>query len=1047
MNLIAISLRRTVFAWILMAALITFGGFSLSKLGVSQLPDVDFPIVNVSFVMEGANPEVVEEQADEFEESLLSIEGVKEMRTSVSQGTGNIRLEFDINRNVDVALQEVQTALGQVRLPTNMDPPVVRKQNPEEDPIMFLGLTAKDKSLREMLNFSDEFLIDQFRFIKDIGEVSLAGFSKRNLRIYPHLDKLRKADLTVMDVVQTIESQHMEAAAGQYVEGNRELRVRWLGQANTPEEMGNLRILTRGGSTIQDAVYKISDVADVYDDLSDIRRIARIQGVPAVSFSIRKQRGSNEVELADRVLAKVKELQTQLPEGYELSVRVNFTSSTRAVVNTTMEKLLVAAAVTIVICFLFLGSFQAAVNILFSIPTSIVGTFLIIYFCGFTLNLFTLLALTLAISIVVDDAIMLLENIVRHYRMGKNPYQAAYDGSMEILPAATAATLAVVAVFAPVIFMSGITGKFFFQFGVAMSAAVLLSLLEAVTITPMRAAAFMSTSPKVGKFEIWLDHKFENLAHFYQRILAKTLRHSGMVVVVSLVLFCASMLLVRQVRQEFLPPQDQNIILMTGQLAPGTSLEATAQVAEQVEKVLQEVPEIGSYLLSVGGGPGATSVNQFTVPISLIPREDRKATHLEIMDRLRAGLKGISGLRISLRDISSRGLTTGRQFPISMNLMGPDLKLLNEKAQEIIKRLESEGLAQDMDTDFRLGIPELEIEPLRQKLASRGVSVEAVANTLNVAVAGMRVNTFTSGGRRYDIRVKVPDNEVTSRQDIQRIGVRNQFGNIVQLGDLVKITEQGTVQSISRINRQRAIGVYGQLTKGQSQAKVLDRASQIAREVLPAGYTMSLEGASAGLTESFKSLTVALLLGILVAYMVLAVQFNSFIHPISVLVALPFSVTGALLALWAFNVSLNLFSFIGLIVLMGIAKKNSILLVEFTNKVRHATRKGVTESLLEGCPVRLRPILMTSVATVVAATPLIFGNSLGQETRTPMGLTIVGGTILSTILTLFVVPSLYKVLSRLELKENVHHFTTTPQGSAEPPHLDGSRPSAPPHAF
>jgi multidrug efflux pump subunit AcrB len=337
-----------------------------------------------------------------------------------------------------------------------------------------------------------------------------------------------------------------------------------------------------------------------------------------------------------------------------------------------------------------------------------------------------------------------------------------------------------------------------------------------------------------------------------------------------------------------------------------------------------------------------------------------------------------------------------------------------------MKRLTDEGLAQDMDTDFRMGIPELEIEPLRDKLASRGVSVESVATTLNAALAGLRVSRYTAGGRRYDIRIKVPEDQITDRTDIQKIAVRNQFGNIVQIGDLVKMEEKGTVQAITRVNRQRSIGFFGQLTKGQSQAKVLERAEAIAREELPEGYGFALEGASAGLTESFKSLVIALFMGILVAYMVLAIQFNSFIHPIAVLMALPFSVTGALLALWMTGVSLNLFSFIGLIVLMGIAKKNSILLVEFTNHVRHNQKKDVHNSLLEACPVRLRPILMTSTATIVAATPLIFGNSMGQETRTPMGLTIVGGTILSTILTLFVVPAIYKVLSRFE-NPHEHH--------------------------
>lgn len=1011
MNLVELSLKRTVFAWILMAGLIVFGGIALSKLGVSRLPDVDFPIISVSINYEGASPEIVEaELVDQIEEALLAVEGIKEMRSSVRQGSGQVTLEFDINRNVDVVLQEVQTALGQIRFPLGIDPPVVRKQNPEEDPILFIALTAKDSNLRDMIVYADTTLLDLFRFLPNVGEVAVTGFSDRNLRIWPDITKLKKADLTVSDIIDAIKTQHIEAAAGQYVEGGRELRVRWLGEAYSVDNFKNLRIMKRGGATIQDAVYHIGDVAKVEDGLSDVRRMSRIDGVPALSVSIKKQRGANEVELADEVIKKVEEVKKILPKGYDLNVRVNFTKSTEAVVHTTMEKLVVAALVTIVICFLFLGSFQAALNILFSIPTSIVGAFLVVYFMGFTLNLFTLLALTLAISIVVDDAIMLLENIVRHYRMGKKPYEAAYDGAMEILPAATAATLAVIAVFAPVIFMSGVTGKFFFQFGVVMSGAVLISLLEAVTITPMRAAALMATSPKISKFERWLDERFHELGLFYRKLLDKTLRHSFMVVAVAMVLFGASMFLVKQVRQEFIPPQDQNLILLNGQLPPGTSLQVTSDTASKIEEVLKTIPEIESYLLNIGAG----NVNQMMVPINLISREKRKKTHFQVMQELREKLKPFKSFKFSLRDISSRGLTSGRQFPVSFNLSGPDLDVLNDSAQKIMQRLTDEGLAQDMDTDFRKGVPELEIEPIREKLASRGVSVETVAETLNAVVAGLRVSRYTAGGRRYDVRIKVPEEQITDRLDIGKIAVRNQFGNIVQLGDLVKMEEKGTVQAITRVNRQRAVGVFGQLTKGQSQAKVLARAEVIAREILPPEYTFALEGAAAGLNESFKSLIIALLMGIMVAFMVLAVQFNSFVHPVSVLMALPFSVTGALIALWAFDASLNLFSFIGLIVLMGIAKKNSIMLVEFTNHVREHDKKDVHQSLLDACPVRLRPILMTSTATVVAAAPLIFGNSMGQETRTPMGLTIVGGTILSTALTLFVVPALYKVLSRFE---------------------------------
>ncbi len=1005
-----------------MLALIVFGAISLSRLGVSQLPDVDFPVISVSVDFEGAAPEIIEaEIVDEMEERLLSIEGIKEMRSSIQQGSGSVTLEFEISRDVDVVLQEVQTAIGQIRFPLGVEPPVVRKRNPEESPIIFMGLSGKDKSLKELIEFADLAILDKLRFIPNIGEVDISGFSERNLRVWPDLDRLKAADLTVLDVVDAISTQHIEAAAGQFVDGDKELRVRWLGEADDVESFENIRILRRGGANIQGAVFRLRDVAKVEDGLSDLRRLARIDGQPAISISARKQRGANEVELADAVRAKVEELKSELPDAYDLNVRVDFTRTTKAVVDTTIEKLLVAGVITIIICFLFLGSWQAALNILFSIPTSVIGSFLVIYFFGFTLNLFTLLALTLAISIVVDDAIMILENIVRHQRMGKGAYRAAYDGAIEILPAATAATAAtaaVIAVFAPVIFMTGVTGKFFFQFGVAMSAAVLLSLLEAVTITPMRAALFQSAQKKSSKAEVWIEHKFDQLGKAYQKILNPALKWSKSVVIVSLALFMLSMLLIRQVRQEFVPQQDQNIILLRAQLPPGTPLQKTSEAGRRVEDVIRSIPEVNSYLLSMGGGGGAANVNQLFAPINLKNREERKRSHTEIMSEIRQRLKDVSELKVSLSDTSSRGLTSGRSSPFSVRLSGPELSVLEEKANTLMERLDKEGLTEDLDMDFRKGIPQLELTPKRDELAARGVSVESVAKTLNASVAGTRVSRYTAGGRRYDVRVKVPDEQITSSEDIRKIGVRNQFGYIVSLGDLVDIEEASTIQSISRVNRSRAIGVSGQISDGQSQGAVLSRAAEIAREILPEGYSLSLEGASAGLAESFSSLLVALLMGIVVAYMVLAIQFNSFIHPISVLMALPFSVTGALLTLWAFDVSLNLFSFIGLIVLMGIAKKNSILLVEFTNQKR-AMGKSVDEALIEACPIRLRPILMTSIATICAAVPLVIGNSLGQETRTPMGLTIIGGILLSTALTLFVVPSLYKVLARFERQETV----------------------------
>lgn len=1021
MNLIDLSIKRPVFAWVLMFSLIVFGAISVNKMGISQLPDVDFPQLNVSVAYEGAAPEVVESEiVDPIEQKLLNIEGIKEMRSSARQGAGSVQLEFDINRNVDVALQEVQSALSQLRLPQGVDPAVIRKQNPDDDPIMIISVFS-NSPLKEMLAWTDNYLLDQIRFIPGIGEVSAGGASERNLRVWLDTKKLEQYELTIADVMTALSTQHIESAAGQFTEGAKELRVRWLGEATDLKEVENIQILRRGGERIFNKKLYIKDVAHIEDGLSDVTRIAKVRGKEAIGIMIKKQKGTNEVEIANQVIAKFKEIEENFPKGYEYRVSVNYTKSTEATVHLTMEKLWVAALITIIICFLFLGSIQAAINILFSIPTSIVGTFTILYFSGFTLNLFTLLALTLSISIVVDDAIMLLENIVRHYRMGKDAMRAASEGAKEVLPAATAATLAVIAVFLPVVFMDGIIGKFFFQFGVTMCACVLISLLEAVTITPMRASALLSSNPKISDFERKLDETFHNFGMKYQRVLAWTLKYKNTVVITSLLLFIVSLGLISKVRQEFVPLQDQNLIVLMARTPTGTSLEITDKKSNELEKIITANPNVEGLFTSVGGFGASPNASMIFMPITLVPRTQRSVGHLEVMEQLRTSFKEVKGVFVTMRDNSSRGLASGRQNPIAMNLRGPDLKILEAKSEEFMKRLTDEGLAVDMDTDYRVGIPELVLKPNRQKMSERGVTVDQVGAILSAGVGGARSGKYTFDGKRYDIRFKIKEDQIKTKEDFNHLYVRNSSGNLIPFSEIVTIEEGFATQSITRVNRQRAISVYGNLAPGLSQSKVLESAQKIAKEILPTGYTYALEGASAGFASSFSSLLSALLIGILVAYLILAVQFDSFIHPIPVLIALPFSVTGALIALWMFDISLNLFSFIGLIVLMGIAKKNSIMLVEFTNQVRGGIHDGKQHdplpALLEACPVRLRPIIMTSVATVAAAAPLLVGLGMGIETRVPMGLSIIGGTIVSTILTLFVVPALYLMMVPMEKKK------------------------------
>jgi hydrophobe/amphiphile efflux-1 (HAE1) family protein len=1014
-NLVELSVKRPVFAWILMASIVIFGAISLNRLGVSQMPDIDFPVLSIGVNYEGAAPQVVEaEILEPLEERLLSIEGVTQMSSSARQGAGSVTLEFDIDRDVNVALQEVQSALGQLRLPPGVDPPVVRKQNPEEDPILIVSVSAGSGEFRELIDWTNEFLLDQLRFLPGVGEVGVGGFSERNLRIWLDKEKLVFYELTISDVVDALRTQHLENAAGQFTSGDQELRVRWLGEATDPKEVGDIRILRRGGREILDRAIRIRDVARVEDGLSDIRRLARFDGKPAVAIQVRKQRGTNEVTVAEAVQDRLKELKDRFPEGYSYRVNVDFTQSTKSTVGLTVEKLWIAAAITILVCFLFLGNLSSALNILFSIPVSIVGTFTILYFSGFTLNLFTLLALTLSISIVVDDAIMLLENIVRHSRMGKRPTRAAIDGSLEVLPAATAATLAVLAVFLPVIFMDGVIGRFFFQFGVTMSAAVILSLLEAVTITPMRAAAFLRAGSKTNRFELALDHGFEKFSDRYRRSLVPFLKRPGTTVLVSTALFALSLVSLKYVRQEFVPAQDQNLIILSAQTPPGTSLARTDEMASKIEAILKTQKEVAGYFVSVGAGGPAASTNQIFMPLTLVPKSERSLKHTDVMNELRKKFSELKGGRVVMRDISTRNLSSGRPNPIALSVRGPDLQVLQTKTRELVEFLEQQKLGVDVDTDYREGLPELLITPNREAMAARSVSVDQVGAVLAGSVGGIRQGRFTREGRRFDVRFKVEESQILKKEDLGRLFVRTTAGQLIRLTELVTITESRAAQAISRVNRQRAITVTGNIAPGQSQGVVLERLQSEARRILPTGYGLALEGASAGFAQSFKSLSGALWIGILIAYMVLAVQFNSFLHPIPVLMALPFSVSGAFLSLWAFDVSINLFSFIGLIVLMGIAKKNSILLVEFTNQVRARGVQAVDQALLEACPVRLRPIIMTSVATVAAALPLLIPGGLGAETRIPMGLAIVGGTLVSTVLTLYVVPAMYLWMKPLE---------------------------------
>jgi HAE1 family hydrophobic/amphiphilic exporter-1 len=676
---------------------------------------------------------------------------------------------------------------------------------------------------------------------------------------------------------------------------------------------------------------------------------------------------------------------------------------------------------TSIICWLFLGSFSSAVNIILAIPTSILGTFIVLHFLGFTQNTFTLLGLALVVGVVVDDAIMVLDNIVRRRELGESKVQAAITGAREIYFAAMATSVAILAIFVPVVFLKGVIGKYFFQFGMTISAAVMLSLLEALTLAPMRCSQFLKVGGD-GPVARGMDRLMSGLTSFYRRTLDGALNHRWKVILLSLAVFAGSLSLFQWIKKETMPPQDMNALFVRMQTPVGSSLDFTDETLKKVEDYTLSRGEVERYYAAVGGFEGG-EINTAFLFITLkepkdrpVPAGRRKAlSQQELMDVFRTELNKIPGVeKALLQDLSVAGEGAEPGFPVDASLRGRDWAQLAKASEDMKARMKASGRLVDVDSNYQLGMPELRVRPNRAAAVARGVSVATIGDAVNATLGGVRVGKFSRGGRRYDVRLRFPAEDRDKPADLDKVDVRNNRGQIVPLRDVVTVEEARTLLSITRENRSRAIRLYANVATGQSQAEAIAEVKRIADETLPEGVRLVLTGASETFQEVVVGLVVALLLGVVVAYMVLGAQFNSFLHPVLVLIALPFSVTGALLALWLGGQSLNMFSMIGLVLLMGIVKKNSIMLVDFTNVRRTLQGMSVREALMDACPVRLRPILMTTVSTVAAALPPALALGPGAETQVPMALVIIGGVSVSALLTLYVVPCAYSLMARLE---------------------------------
>ncbi len=1013
-----------------MAGLIVFGGISYTRMGVSQLPDVDFPVVTVSVTWPGASPDVMESAvADVIEDAVMSVEGIEQVQSSSQEGQTRVTLQFGLNQDINVALQQVQTKVSQAQrnLPSTIDAPVIMKFNPNDQPIIWVAVHQAGGNVRDMGLFLRDHLKDAITTIPGVGDVFLGGYVAPQMRIWLDPDKMREKQITAQDIINAINNEHQLSATGYQETAKKETFVRVQSEFQNADECNNLVIPNRGGM-INWKPIRIKDVATCVESVDDARRVSRYNTIaPTMALGIIKQPGSNAVSIGEAIKVKLEQLKKQVPKGMELGIVSDATEFIKDSVQELSTTLMLAILLTALVCYLFLGTFNSSLNVILAIPVSLIGAFIVLKYLKFTINTFTLMGLSLSIGIVVDDAIMVLENISRHLEMGKSRVHAALVGSKEIMGAAIAASLSILAIFVPVVFMQGIVGKFFFQFGVTLSVAIIISLLEALTLAPMRCSQFL----KVGQGNFItkpVSRGMDGLTKIYASVLEKCLNWRWMVLGLATAIFAFSLMSFSALKKEFLPSQDLSRFLVNLYTPIGSSIQFTDDVFKKMEAFFKTRPEIDNFYVSVGGFEGGI-VNQGISFVTLKDKDKRPVkapftkspTQQEFMDFVRQELNKIQGLeRVSMMDLSLAGFTAQRGYPIEFQLQGPNWDKLIEVATKMRHKLSESGYMSDVDTDYRPDMPELQIIPNREKASQMGVPVATISNAVASMVGGKTLSPskYTdSQNHRSDIKMKLREDKNRSPQDIKDIFVRNIQGEIVPLSSVVEFKDANSLLTITRYNRERGISIFGNVATGKSQADVAAYIEDLAKKDLPEGYRLNFAGSSQAFKESFQSLLFALLLGIVVAYMILASQFNSFLHPIIILLALPFSLTGALWAMRLTDVSLNIYSLIGILLLMGIVKKNSILLVEFTNHVRR-DGANVRDALLKACPIRLRPIIMTSIATIAGALPAALSVGAGAELMRPMAVSVIGGVIVSTFLTLFVVPCAYSLMARFENKSH-----------------------------
>jgi len=1001
-----ISIKRHVLAWMLSGLLVLLGLISYQRIGVDRFPFIEFPVLSITTNLVGANPDIIDASITSvIETAVNTTPGIEHIASSSSPGVSVVTITFTLDKDINVAYNEVQSNVSRIlrRLPDDVEPPIIRKVETNASPIMWLGLTG-DRTPQQLNLYGLNVVKKKLETIKGVGEVRLGGRRDRRIRINVIPERMAAYNIVANDLISAFNNEHVQLPGGFLVGEKAEQLLKLDLEFHNLRDLAEMIVTYRDGSPI-----KLKDIAELEDGLEDQRQVAHYNGQPTVGIGIIKVSNANTVEIIDEVKRRVdEEIRPNLPPGMFIGISTDDSIFIKEIVKSLQEHLIEGTLLAALIVWIFLRSLRSTLIIATAIPVSLLGAVAVMYFSGFTFNTMTLLALLLLIGVVVDDAIVVLENIFRHREMpGATAMSAAISGSREVAFAVVAATLSLVCIFAPVIFMDGIIGQFFKSFAVVVTFGVLVSLFVSLTLTPMLCSRYLRVETQHGKLYKLLDRFFHRMDAFYAKSLGWALLHRWKVVFVTTLIVLSSGFLFAQVSKEFVPEADEGRFRISFKTPLGSSLEYTETRLNMIEDILAGYPDqIASYFTTIGFGAQG-QVNTGNANIRMKERGERSMSQQELMSKLREQLEQIPGVRAFPAPIAIVG--GQRSEKLQFNLSGDNLEQVGTIAKTMQRRLsEMPGMGR-VDVDIELDLPQLVMTVDRVRAASLGITARDIATAISLYSGGIDIASFNDepgDGQRYNIRIKAREGSLTQPEDLKKIFLRSGDGGLVRLDSVVTFKQSLGAAVIGRFDLQYAATLYASPSVPLDQA--VTNVNQLASEILPPGYTIRLIGEAEEMAKTVKNMVFVFALALVLLYMVLASQFNSFLQPLIVMVAQPLAVIGGVLALLLTGNSLNIFSMIGMVLLIGLVAKNSILLVDLTNQLRE---KGtdIDDALRRACPIRLRPVLMTSLTVILALLPAALGLGAGAETNGPLAVAVIGGMISSTLLTLIVVPAVYSL--------------------------------------